>query len=107
MILFKPCHKLQILSGAKTQTRRTWQKCRVKVRSIHQAKTELFGKPFARLRVTSVQEQRLGEITLADAQAEGYSSIDGYKEVFQQIYGFWDPMVKVWVIDFELVEACI
>ncbi|MBO8160600.1 MAG: ASCH domain-containing protein [Thermosipho sp. (in: Bacteria)] len=105
MILFKPEHKELILQGIKTQTRRTGKK-RWKVGSIHQAKLNFKkgSKPFALLKIISVRQERLGDISEDDAKAEGYSSIQEYKEAFKRIYGFWEPDLMVWVVDFEVVQ---
>lgn len=103
MLLFKPEHVPMILAGTKTQTRRTWRRWRVKVGSVHEARTSLFGKPFALLRIVSRREERLGNISEADTRAEGYASVADYREVFERIYGWWDPDEVVKVIDFEVV----
>lgn len=104
MILFKQEHKPMILGGRKTQTRRTGKK-RWNVGSIHQAKTG-FKKDdvFASLRILAVRPERLGDISEADARAEGYDSIEEYKKVFARIYGRWMADEDVWVVDFEKVD---
>jgi hypothetical protein len=105
MILFKPEHVEPILRGEKTQTRRIG-KCRWRPGSIHQAKTDFkkSSKPFALLRIVSVRQERLGDISEDDAKKEGYSSVAAYKEVFKRIYGWWDENALVWVVDFEVVR---
>jgi len=105
MILFKPEHVEPILRGEKTQTRRIGR-CRWRPGSIHQAKTSLKkgSKPFALLRIVSVRQERLGDISEDDAKKEGYSSVEAYKEVFKRIYGWWDENELVWVVDFEVVR---
>jgi hypothetical protein len=108
MILFKPCHVEPILNGTKTQTRR---KCnglpRWKLGSIHQCQTQLFKNDsvFAKVRIIGVDYEYLGVITEQDAMAEGGYTIDEYKKVWEEINGKWDYYTRVWVIDFELVEA--
>jgi len=106
VILFKPEHVQPILEGRKTQTRRTGKK-RWNVGSVHQAKLNFKkgSKPFAYLKITDVRQERLGNITEADAWAEGYGSIEEYKEVFKQIYGYWNPDINVWVVNFEVVKG--
>jgi hypothetical protein len=103
MILFKPEHIPMILAGRKTQTRRIGRR-RWKVGSIHQARVSYYAKPFANLRIMAVRQECLGDITEADAIAEGYGRVAEYQEVFRRIYGFWEPDTPVWVIDFEVVE---
>ncbi len=105
MILFKKEHKPMILSGVKTQTRRKGKK-RWNVGSIHMAKTG-FRKDdaFARILITGVREERLGDITDEDSRKEGYASIEDYRYIFQFIYGKWTPDETVHVVDFELREA--
>lgn len=104
MILFKPEHVAPIIQGRKTQTRRIGKR-RWRIGSIHQAKLNFSkgSRPFAKLRILAVRQERLGDISEEDAKAEGYSSIEAYKEVFGRIYGWWDPDVLVWVIDFEVM----
>lgn len=103
MILFKHEHVKPILNGTKTQTRRTGKK-RWKIGAIRQAKTGYKKESeFAKLKILAIREEPLGDITEADALAEGYNTIAEYKEVFERIYGFWDSALPVWVLDFEKV----
>lgn len=105
MILFKKEHVDPILKGRKTQTRRTGRK-RWKVGAVRQAKTDYSNESeFAKIRILSVHQEQLGDITEDDAVAEGCNSIEEYKAVFQDIYGHWDENSLVWVIDFERVDG--
>ena len=103
MILFQPKHVPLILDGRKRQTRRLGKK-RCNVGSIHQARTKLFGEPFARLRICAVEQQRLGDITVEEARAEGYDSIYDFRQAFWKINGYPKNMddLEVWVIKFKL-----
>lgn len=105
MLLFRPDHVEPIKRRKKTQTRRTWARCRVKVGSIYQAKTS-FKKgeqPFAYIKITGAHQEFLGQITDGDAKKEGYPHIPAYKKAFRSIYGQWDPHQLVWVVDFQVV----
>ena len=105
MILFKPAHVPMILDGTKTQTRRLWEKARVRVGAIHQARTQLFnGDPFARLRITALRREPLSEVTEKDVKREGYPDRASYFAAFHRI-NRTDPDTdpKVWVVDFEVV----
>lgn len=104
MILFKPMFVGPILAGTKTQTRRTGSK-RWKIGSIHQAKTS-YAKDavFAKLRIVAIRQEKLGEMTEADAVAEGFSCVMAFQNAFRSMYGTWDADQLVWVIDFELVK---
>ncbi|MCL6559377.1 MAG: ASCH domain-containing protein [Firmicutes bacterium] len=103
MILFKPEHVELILSGQKTQTRRTGKR-RWRVGSVHQCRLHYRAEPFARVKITGVRREKLGDISEADARKEGYPSVGAYREAFTRIYGFWDPDVEVWVVDFALCD---
>lgn len=104
MILFKPYHIFPILIGLKTETRRTWEKPRVKIGSIQKAKTRMISKAyFARLRILAVYQQRLGDMTEQDAYEEGGYTLEGYKQAFQKIYGEWDENMIVYVVKFEVI----
>ena len=108
MILFRPEHIEPIQAGRKTQTRRAWQKPRAKVGSIHLAKTKMLSiEFFARLEILAVYQERLGDISEADAQAEGYPSREAYLDAFARINrqtvgdDFFEQVV--WVVRFRRV----
>ncbi len=105
MILFKHTYIFPIFIGLKIQTRRTWEKARIKPGSVHLAKTEMISKQFfARLRVLEVYQERLGDMTEQDAWEEGGYTLDEYREIFQRIYGFWDDNRIVLTVKFEIID---
>lgn len=108
MILFKPEHVEPILRGEKTQTRRLGKR-RWRQGALHQCYTRPAfanppGKPFARVRIGAVRQERLDEITEADARAEGYSSQPEYMAAFYRINGMVMPWEPVWVVTFQMEE---
>lgn len=104
MILFKQEHVPMILEGRKVQTRRRWTRPRVKVGSVHQAKTSYQGDAFAHLRITDIHLERLGDISDEDVRREGYESREQLMGVFRAIYRTEpDPDEVVTVVDFECV----
>lgn len=105
MILFKPEFVDLILKGKKTQTRRVGKR-RWRVGSVHQCQTQLFEKPFARVRIESVCLERLRFISEADAVAEGFFSREAFLRTFQEINPGFGLDGWVWVVQFGLMEAC-
>lgn len=71
MILLKPEHVGPILSGQKTRTRRTGKK-RWRIGSVHQCRLHYRAEPFARVKITGVRREKLGDISEVDAKKEGY-----------------------------------
>lgn len=78
------------LAGAKTQQRRD---------GLYAYPAETFtleGVPFI---VTAVERHRLGDMTEADAKAEGYPSLEAYKQTILQMHRNmdWNEDGLVWV----------
>ena len=86
------------LSGRKTQQRRAG------VYAYPGETFELEGQPFL---VSGLRQERYGDMTEADAQAEGYPSLDMYKGLITRMHGGQDmsPDQLVWVHEFEKAEA--
>jgi hypothetical protein len=100
VILFKPEHVEPVLTGRKTQTRRRWKRRRMIPGSSHQARTRLFGEPFAILEVIRVWQEAIGEVSDEDAGAEGYSGRDDFLAAFTRINGDVSPDEVVWCVEF-------
>lgn len=104
-ILFKQEHKDMILAGRKTQTRRIWKTPRVKVGGIYKAKLKMMSKDyFAKIKVTKLFKQRLGDITLEECIKEGYDSKTKFISIWVKINGSWNEDLVVDVIEFEVVN---
>ena len=104
MIIFKPNHVKPILDGTKTQTRRIGAR-RWRQYAEHQCKTNRFGEPFAIVRIEDVRSQRLGDITMREARAEGGYDVRMFIDVWKEIHDIWDPELVVWVVEFSLVAG--
>ncbi len=77
------------LTGAKTQTRRPVRDgrlCRYRVHHTYAVQPGR-GKPEAgRILVTAVRQQRLGDITLREAHAEGFRTTDDFRQAWVHIH---------------------
>jgi len=104
MILFKYEHVKMIQDGVKTQTRRPTGR-HFLIGTVHYAKTSYRKDAcFGFVKVNSVRQERLGDISLSDCVKEGYETKDAYVDIFKKIYGEWNPDRIVQVIDFEYLE---
>lgn len=126
-MLFKPQHREPICAKLKTETRRSKRKKMDKVKVVRTttahrpavpgrvrgfytrpAFVKNPGVPFCRAKILEVYEERLGDITLEGAIAEGYGSVEAYSVIWDEINGrgAWelDQDQLIWVVKFELVE---
>lgn len=108
-VLFQDYHIPQIRGGSKTETRREWGTPQVTVGGVYIAATELFTsheEADCYIHVTDLSREFLGDMTDADAQAEGdYETVDEFREAYEAIYGAgsWDPHKRVYAVTFEYV----
>lgn len=82
------------IAGAKTQQRRDG------VYAYPDETFELEGIPFV---ITSLERQRLGDMTDADARAEGYPNLEMYKQIILKMHAnmVWEEDSLVWVHSFK------
>lgn len=55
-------------------------------------------KAVGRIRITDIKKQPLGHMRTEDALAEGYPSLDDFRQTWLQIHKHFDPDLAVWVI---------
>lgn len=82
------------IAGRKTQQRRN---------GVYAYPGETFELEGTRFVVKDLRRETLGDMGDAEAQAEGYPSMDMYRDLILRMHkGMeWDPMSKVWVHEFE------
>lgn len=59
----------------------------------------------ARICVARITQQQLKRISNTESQAEGFTNRQEFLSTWRTIHGSVDPNLKVWVIEFELVEV--
>lgn len=102
-MLFKPYLVEPILKGAKTETRRLWKRCLVKVGSNYKAKTNFrSNSAFATIKIAYIRREKLGNINIDDAKKEGCRSLNEFKRIWIDSHGSWQPDTQIFVIGFEL-----
>jgi len=105
-MLFKERHVGPIERGEKTQTRRVWKRCHVRVGGTYPVQLRMFAKnadALGWIRVLELRDERLGDLSREDAMAEGgYSQMEFY-DVWAAINGRFDENATVTVVTFEYV----
>ena len=59
----------------------------------------------ARIGLTGIDRKQIRDITLAEAQAEGYSTREEFFEIWRTIHGDTHLDADVWVLRFELIHT--
>ncbi|MGZ8219292.1 ASCH domain-containing protein [Methylomagnum sp.] len=85
-------------TGQKTQQRRD---------GLYAYPGETFELDGVAFTVTEVERRRLGDMTEADAQAEGYPNLAVYKDLILKMHAgmTWDEEHLVWVHHFQRVDS--
>jgi len=105
-VLFKQYLVEPILNGTKTETRRLWKRCLVKVGGTYKAKTNFRNSSaFATIMITYIRKERLGNIDAYGVEKEGCKSFDEFKQNWMDSYSSWQPDAQVFVIGFRLVGS--
>lgn len=103
------------MAGEKTATRRRYQdnprspwyhgRCAYKVGQVFTVNPGRGKTNIGRARVTKVYAQALGSMTEKDARREGCKNLKHFREVWKAINGIWNPIERVWVVEFERLGA--
>jgi len=75
----------------------------VKPGGTYRLKIELFESLPDKIRVNSLYQQPLGEMTQQDALKEGYTILRDFRLEWEDLYGRWDPQQTVWVVEFTYI----
>ena len=102
-----------ILNGQKTQTRRPvkpnvsfrgtdigWKPCAYSAGRTYGVQLGRGRRALARIEVTGVHKERVGDITLEDAEREGFKDIATFFRYWKTLYPASDLTEAVWVITF-------
>lgn len=105
-MIFKPQLVRKILEGKKTQTRRPVKpgelECRYRPGRSYALQSGRGRPAIAQITIREVVEQGLGEISYADALAEGFRTVELFIDYWRGLYGTVDLEQRVWVISFAL-----
>ncbi len=76
---------------------------------VTRAELEKRGFQPLRIRITAIRQERLQDISEADAKAEGVADVEAYRALWQAINGKtpgarWDANPQVFVLEFEVVK---
>lgn len=85
-----------------TQTRRI-HRHELRVGRCYAIRDRWFDKPKGHILITRKFKQRLGDISLADVQKEGYSNLEEFKQIWAEITGSWSPEQIVTAYEFQRV----
>lgn len=101
-------HTLErVLSGTKTRARRpikSYRRFAYRVGKTYAVQPDRGQNAVARIQVLAVSKQPLGEMTRADAVAEGFASLAEFRKFWRERYGSFDPKDEAWVLEFRLLE---
>lgn len=102
-MIFRAESAQKIVRGEKTQTRRRVNGvCRYRVGQDYSVQPGRAKREIARILVTGIRRERLGEIGHRDARDEGFPSVDEFWDAWSDIHGRFSRDELVDVIDFVL-----
>lgn len=102
MLIFVKGHYLPLIaSGHKTTTIRPWKRCKL----VPGDPLSFNGK--IRAAITQVEQRRLGDLTEADARADGFVSRRAFVRAFREYYPHATPDASVWILHFALLPCVV
>ena len=102
-MLFKKSLIAKVIDGSKTQTRRGTART-YKVGRTYGVTCRRYQKSQAHIQILKAQQQRLCDISLADVKAEGFNTLEEFKETWIKINGSWNPDQTVTAYKFQLTK---
>jgi len=104
MAIFRRRHLRKVLSGDKTQTRRshkyTWT-----IGKTYCIRDRWFSKAQGHITVTRKFRQRLSDVSTQDVQKEGFNSLEEFKQEWTELHGSWNPDEIVICYEFKLADS--
>ena len=93
-----------VLSGTKTQTRRR-ARGSYEIGCTYAVQPGRGKSAVGRIEITRIREALCaGNISDADAAAEGFESVQAWRDVYQTMHGFTALNRPCWVLEFQLVK---
>lgn len=103
-MLFKKHLLHKVMDGTKTQTRRIHKRT-LKVGRTYGASCRRYQKSQAHITILRASPERIGDITLEDVKAEGFNTLEEFKETWIKINGSWNPDQLVTAYEFRLLKT--
>jgi hypothetical protein len=110
VLLFRAALARLILDGLKTQTRRTWDRPRVRageVAALYTVPPYFGGVPFGQALIHQVWRQRLADMTEDEVLAEGFATRRAFEGYLRGVKPSADLPEWVIAVRFELVACCL
>lgn len=94
---------MKALEGTKTQTRRLSTRTYTPGRT-YGVRCSRFDKSQAHIQIMNSKIQRLDDISPEDVKAEGFATLEEFKEAWTKINGSWNPDQNVTAYEFKIIK---
>ena len=102
-MIFKKEFLPLILSGRKTQTRRTYSRL-LRIGQIYSVQVNRTQSTGYYIKVLNRYSQQLSEVSEAEANKEGFNNLEEFKDAWIKITGKWNPTHEVVAYEFKLTK---